>query len=294
MYDLNSSSLQDEAFNGGPRGQTWRTSSYASRFGLNKQNMLKKDFEKDTNANAAPDTREARILCKESAAEVGLEAARLVASQLEQKPDASIVFPTGNTPLPMYAALREMSGLNWSRAQLFQLDEYLPPNSGKPAQYESFATFIHRELWGHVGGVKHYFQDFMQSPQAYERLVAQNQGPDLVILGIGTNGHVAFNEPGSTPDSPTRVIELADETIRSNFGGIERQNFPKQAITLGLKAILSAKKIILLATGESKIQILQKAFNPHTPPSINCPASWLKIHRNTLIITDFKVCFPVD
>jgi len=295
MYDLNSFSLlHDVALNYGLRGQDWRKLRHPDQLGLAKQDMVEKDIEQNIEANAALEAGGFRILCKNSAEEVALEAARLVALQLAQKPDSSIVFPTGNTPLPMYAALREMSGLDWLCSRLFQLDEYLPPHPGKPVQYESFATFMHRELWGHVDGIKHYFQDYMQAPETYERLVTQDHGPDLAILGIGANGHVAFNEPGSSPDSPTRVIELADETIRNNFGGIDRQEYPKQAITLGLKTILSARKIILLATGESKIQILQRAFNPKTPPSLDCPASWLKTHQNALILTDFKVCFPVD
>jgi glucosamine-6-phosphate deaminase len=235
-----------------------------------------------------------RLTIKESADAVGRSAANLVAEQLAKKPNASIVFPTGKTPLPLYNALRDMPQINWSESQLFQLDEYIQPQPDQPPCYETFAQFMERELWAHVAGQKYYIKDFLQDPQAYERLVARNQGPDLIILGIGSNGHVAFNEPGSRPESATRVIELTEETLRSNFVGLHRDDTPHQAMTLGLRAILGAKNILLMATGECKRDILQRAFNPHTPPELDCPASWLKQHPNVLILTDFQVSFPVD
>jgi glucosamine-6-phosphate deaminase len=235
-----------------------------------------------------------RLMTKKNADAVGHEAATLVAEQLAKKPDSSIVFPTGKTPLPLYKALRELGHLNWFHSRLFQLDEYLPPQPGQPTGYETFAEFMQRELWAHVDGQKYYLKDFLGNPQGYEHLVKQNNGPDLVLLGIGANGHVAFNEPGSQPDSATRVIDLTAETLRSNFGGLHQAEYPRQAVTMGLKTILGAKKILLMATGEGKRDILQRAFNPTTPPSLDCPASWLKRHPNVLILTDFKVSFPVD
>lgn len=237
---------------------------------------------------------EPRIIWQDSANAVGQEAARIVADQLACKPDSSIVFPTGKTPLPLYEALRGMTQIDWSSSQLFQLDEYLPPESGKLPEYETFADFMHTQLWEHVDGQKHYIKDYLQAPATYEQMVSRNNGPDLVILGIGSNGHVAFNEPGSQPDSPTRVINLAPETLRSNFAGLSPDKCPHQAMTLGLKAILQAKKVLLLATGVAKHDILAKAFNPSMPPSLDCPASWLKLHPNTLILTDFQVSFQVD
>ena len=252
-----------------------------------------------------------RLIHHQNATAVGLAAAQLVAEQLQQKPDASIVFPTGNTPLPMYKALRTLSNVNWRQSRLFQLDEYLPPSGGEPG-YETFAAYMQRELWAHVSGQKFYIRDFFDEPEAYERLVSMSQGspgPDLVILGIGANGHVAFNEPGSRPDSPTRVIDLTEQTLRSNFGQAHTETateknppvqdnhqleLPRQAMTLGLRTILSARKILLLATGKNKHAILARALNPVSPPALDCPASWLKTHRNLVVLTDFPVSFPVD
>ena len=144
---------------------------------------------------------------------VGEQAALMVADQLANKPNSTLVFPTGKTPLPLYQALRHMPELDWHSSRLFQLDEYVKPKMAGPLPYETFAEFMDRELWDYIAGHKFYIQHYFQQPAAYEQLVLQGGGPDLVILGIGGNGHVAFNEPGSAPDSPTRVIELAEQTM---------------------------------------------------------------------------------
>ena len=267
-----------------------------SRLGRSQSIAEATDTTALTTPNNHPETHPAgiRFVLKENAEAVGQEAAVLVAQQLCRKPDSSIVFPTGNTPIPLYQALREAQSLDWQASRLFQLDEYLSPHPDKAITYESFAAYMERELWGHVAGQKFYIQDYLHDPANYEQLAMQNNGPDLVVLGIGTNGHVAFNEPGSQPDSPTRVIDLTEETLRSNFKGLDRAECPRQAMSMGLRAILSAGEIILMATGESKQGILQRAFNPQQPPALDCPASWLKRHPNVLILTDFEVSFPTD
>jgi glucosamine-6-phosphate deaminase len=239
---------------------------------------------------------------------VGGRAAALVARRLAENPESSIVFPTGNTPRPMYRALRNEPGLDWSRSRLFHLDEYVPPPtfgklsgghfssgdfSGEPP-YETFETAIRRELWDHVDGQKHFFGRYTNEPEAYEALVLERGGPDLVILGIGRNGHVAFNEPPCGPDGPTHRVTLSESTLKANFGPAalaaeSRANYPAQAVTLGMRAILSARRILLLATGEGKRAIVRRAFDPSTPPEPECPASWLKRHPDILVLTDFIV-----
>lgn len=230
-----------------------------------------------------------RFITLRNADEVGQYAANLVAEQLKRKPNASFVFPTGKTPLPMYAALRRMTELHWESARLFQLDEYIKPPVQRPLPYETFAEFMNRELWDYIGGNKYYIQHYFNNPAEYERLALLDGGPDLVILGIGTNGHVAFNEPGSPKDSPTRIIDLTEETLQSNFGSGHKQGFPTQAMTLGLHAILAGKHILLLALGEGKHEIVKRAFDASEPPSEECPASWLKLHPHVSVVTDFEV-----
>lgn len=230
-----------------------------------------------------------RFVHYQNAEEVGRQAALIVADQLERKPNSTLVFPTGKTPLPMYAALRRMPELHWESSRLFQLDEYIKPTIAGPLPYETFAEFMNRELWGYIGGKKHYIQHYFNNPAEYERLVTADGGPDLVVLGIGGNGHVAFNEPGSPKDSPTRIIDLAPETMISNFGAAYKRGFPTQAMTLGLKAILSGRHLLLMALGEGKHDIVKRAFNPNQPPSLDCPASWLQGHPQVTVITDFEV-----
>lgn len=219
---------------------------------------------------------------------VGQKAAELVAFQLAEKPNSALVFPTGKTPLPMYAHLRQTSGINWEKSRLFQLDEYIKPQIDGPLPYQSFAAFMHQELWNFVGGQKFYLEQYFDCPLAYEALVTKDDGPDLIILGIGHNGHIAFNEPGSMDDSATRIVDLAEQTMLSNFGGIRQAGYPTQAITLGLKAILNARHILMLATGGGKKEIIQRAFNMETPPDPDCPASWLKRHPHVTLLTDFE------
>lgn len=234
-----------------------------------------------------------RFIALQDARSVGQQAALLIARQIKDKPDASIVFPTGKTPLPLYAVLRQMSGLGWSKTRLFQLDEYVKPTGlQEPLPYETFATFLNRELWHHIGGNKYYIQDYLACPDAYEKQLSENGGPDLVILGIGGNGHIAFNEPGSSPDSITRVVSLAPKTLNANFGDSNKAGYPTEAITMGLATILASKQIILLATGVNKQDIVAQAFAPDTEPSVHCPASWLKRHPCLTVMTDFE--FPLS
>lgn len=220
---------------------------------------------------------------------VGQKAALLVADLLVKKPNAAIVFPTGSTPLPMYQALRHMTHVHWENSRLFHLDEYIPPSGTRQARYQTYAEYMNTELWDYIRADKNYIVHYTDKPADYEKKMTAHGGPDLVILGIGTNGHVAFNEPGSDEHSPTRIIELSEQTLISNFGGAGKKGYPVQAITVGLKAILKAKKILLLATGEKKREVVRHAFDPATLPSADLPASWLKKHPDVTVMTDFLV-----
>jgi glucosamine-6-phosphate deaminase len=224
---------------------------------------------------------------------MGQMAARIIQEQLAKKPETVLVIPTGKTPQPLYAALRELTALgsiDWRRSRLFHLDEYVNPQPGQPPSYRTFADEIDAQLWGAIPEAeKHYFKD-TSDPLTYERAVMgpDGTGPDLVVLGIGANGHIAFNEPGSSQDSPSRQVNLAEQTIISNFGGLGKPGLPTQAMTLGLRVILAAKTVILLAN-RGKEEIVRRAFDPVTPSSPEIPASWLKRHPNVKVITDFNV-----
>ncbi len=230
-----------------------------------------------------------RFIQADSLSEVGQLAAGLVREQLQMGPNSVIVFPTGKTPLPMYQQLRAMKDLDWRSAHLFHLDEYLMTGAQK---VEPYADYMNRELWAHVSGHKYYLRDDLENPTRYEQKFQDAcQGkPSLVILGIGSNGHLAFNEPGSTPDAPTRTVALAPATCQANFGlASKNHGYPTHAVTMGLKNILQADRVVLLATGKEKQDVVRRAFDFSKPPELELPASWLKNHKDVVVITDFKV-----
>lgn len=231
---------------------------------------------------------------------VGQTMAQLVAEQLKNKPDSTFIFPTGNTPLQGYQSIRDGEKLDWSRAKVFHLDEYVPPKSGMPSEVESYADYMQRELLSHVDAESFLVKDYLRNPSGYDAEISRQapQGADMVILGIGKNGHIAFNEPGSDARSQTRIVDLTDATVKQNFGefGVntvkeaKEKGFPTQAMTLGMETILKAKTIVLLATGEaSKGDILRKALDLDTSPHPSIPASYLKNHPNVHVVTDFTV-----
>ena len=244
-----------------------------------------------------------RFVRKDNAAAVGKEAAVMIANQLAWQPDSTFIFPTGGTPLPMYESLRHRPELNWKKARLFHLDEYVPPQGYTgPTRYETYEEYMRRELWDYLDADRHFFKHSANDPVGYEREINKTGGPDVVVLGIGVNGHVAFNEPGADPHSPARTIEMADSTILRNFklpnpprkadgtldrDALHRMGYPTDAVTVGLDTILRAKKIVLLATGADKQAIVKQAFDPKTPPDPQLPASWLKTHPDVTVITDF-------
>jgi glucosamine-6-phosphate deaminase len=203
-------------------------------------------------------------------------------------------LPTGNTPLDVYRELIRLhkeEGLDFSNVVTFNLDEYyeLPPShvsSYHQFMWMNFFSQVNiREENVHIPdgtaareGVEDYCKD-------YEKKIKDAGGLDLVLLGIGRNGHIGFNEPGSARDSRTRLVEL-DETTRrsalSDFG--EEKYVPKEAITMGIATIMEAKKIILMATGEHKAGAIQKAVEGEVDERV--AASILKTHKNAHIFVD--------
>lgn len=183
-------------------------------------------------------------------------------------------------------------------ATTFNLDEYFPP----PSSAQSYRHFMNEKLFFHVdltltpieGG--RWGQTHIPDPStssnsigesclAYEQAIVRAGGIDLQILGIGTNGHIGFNEPGTTPWSRTRVVKLSEETRAANarhFGSIN--DVPQFAITMGISTILEADAIVLLASGASKAAAVRRALTG--PIAADCPASWLRLHPRVTFIVD--------
>ncbi|PZX13000.1 glucosamine-6-phosphate deaminase [Palleronia aestuarii] len=209
--------------------------------------------------------------------------ARRVAAVLEDRPAANLGLATGRTMIGVYRALRS-SGVSLARATTFNLDEYRDLPSDHPA---SFRTFMAEQLFGPAGipGDRVHFPDVRDGAAAeYEARIVAAGGLDLQLLGIGVNGHIGFNEPGSTVASRTRTVDLSAETRLANAAQFHDRDVPHQAVTMGIATILEARSIVLVATGETKAAALAAALNGPMTPS--CPASFLRRHLDVTIIAD--------
>ena len=206
--------------------------------------------------------------------ELSLTVANIIKRQLKKHPLSKLGLPTGDTPLGMYSELVKKE-LDWSHAITFNLDVYLM-NIDHPQSYQMY-------MRGNLFDRTNIYPDHTHFPfrptSAFEDKITESMGIDLCILGIGSNGHIAFNEPGSSFKSRTRVVDLSLQTLQDNsrfFGSAE--DVPKQAITMGLGTIMESKKIILMVNGKHKLTILNVAMNGEVTETV--PASILQKHNN--------------
>jgi glucosamine-6-phosphate deaminase len=187
-------------------------------------------------------------------------------------PEPKLILPTGSTPISLYKELVNRD-LDWSTTTTFNLDEYID----NTIQDQSYRYFMMENLFKHTNmdDANIYFPgDIAVWPD-----LSYGTEVDLCLLGIGGNGHIAFNEPGSSFDSETRMVDLTEETIKDNsrfFPTID--DVPTQAVTIGLKSIMSSKKIVLMANGVHKLNILNVAMNGEVTEDV--PASILQKHKN--------------
>ena len=220
-----------------------------------------------------------------------LRVAEIAAGLLAAKPDAVLALPAGSTPRPVYGELarrHRAQRLSFARATAFTLDEYAGISGDHPA---SFRRYMHEALYRHVD----LAPDRAHAPDAraadldaecarYESAIAGAGGLDLCLLGVGGNGHIAFNEPGSPFDSRTRVVDLARETRVAAAAAFGTESAPARAVTVGIATILGARRCVLLATGASKAEIVARAIE--APPAPGLPASALQLHADATFILD--------
>lgn len=220
------------------------------------------------------------------------KSADLVESQIQTYPDSVIGLATGSTPLGLYEQLisrHEESGLSFSKIRTFNLDEYVGIPSDHP---QSYRTFMDENLFDLINIDKSNTQvpdGMAENPlevgPEYEKMIEAAGGIDLQILGVGTDGHIGFNEPTSSLGSITRVKTLTQQTMADNSRFFEPDEFqPKLAITMGMKTILDARRILLLAHGENKAEAVRDMIEG--PLSAFCPASALQLHQRTTILID--------
>jgi glucosamine-6-phosphate deaminase len=188
-------------------------------------------------------------------------------------------LPTGGTPIGMYKELVNDSHLNWWNVSTFNLDEYVGIDKSHP---ESYVEFMKRNLHNHIDIDKNNIY-FPIHVRYYDSFIENKGGLNLTILGIGTNGHIAFNEPGSPFSSKTRLVNLTEQTIKDNarfFDSIEE--VPTQAYTMGLDTIMKSREILLIAQGKKKLDIIKEAMFGDITEDI--PASILQKHENLTIL----------
>lgn len=226
-----------------------------------------------------------------SAEAVGDAAARAVAEHVADNPTTVLGLATGSSPLPLYRALAERvaAGLDVSRVSGFALDEYVGLPGEHPASYHSVVA---QEVIGPLGlNPESVFvpnglaDDLPAACEEYERAIAAAGGVDVQILGIGSDGHIGFNEPTSSLVSRTRIKTLTEQTRRDNarfFASLDE--VPRHCVTQGLGTILDAKHLLLVAAGPGKAAAVAAAVEG--PLSAMCPASVIQLHRHATVVVD--------
>ncbi|KZC96220.1 MULTISPECIES: glucosamine-6-phosphate deaminase [Clavibacter] len=233
------------------------------------------------------------------------DAAPLVADAcsalLERRPDAVLGLATGSTPLPLYRELirrHREEGLSFARARAFLLDEYVGLPAGHPERYRAF---IAEELERHVDfapgairGPGDAGSDPLEEGPAYERAIREAGGIDLQVLGIGTDGHLAFNMPMSSLGSRTRLKTLTARTRRDNarFFGDDVDRVPTHCLTQGLATILDSRHAIMLGFGRAKAQAVRAAVEGAL--SARWPASVLQLHPHATVVVDEEAAAELE
>ncbi len=218
-------------------------------------------------------------------------AANLVIKQIKKKKSSVLALPTGSTPLGMYKKLREARKnrrVNFKKVICFNLDKYVGLDCNNK---NSYCCYMQKYFFKHVNvKEKNIFipdglaKNLKKECLDYEKLLAKKK-IDLLILGIGHNGHIGFNEPGSVFRSKTRVVDLSLETRRANAKDFKSlRQVPKQGLTVGIYTIMQAKKIILLASGKEKAKIVARALKGKV--NKNIPASYLQLHSRMVVVLD--------
>lgn len=217
-------------------------------------------------------------------------AATIFAEQLTTKPDSVLGLATGSSPIGFYKEMirrHKADEFSFTRATTFNLDEYVGIGPNDPTSYH---TFMEENFFGHIDlpeSRRHLpnglATDLQQECLRYEKLIAESGGIDLQLLGVGVNGHIGFNEPGSRFDSRTQIVELTEETRTSNARFFDKEeDIPVDAVTMGIGTIMEAKRIVLLAFGDNKMDVVRRLQNGAVTEEF--PVSILRTHPDVTVI----------
>lgn len=233
-----------------------------------------------------------RIIVVKSYHEMSKRAANMVASQVVLKPDSILGLATGETPLGMYEELVKMyrEGIvDFCEASTFNLDEYCGLSKDNPQSYQ---YYMNKNFFSHVNISSNRInipngmaKDVELECTEYDKRIKNSGGIDIQVLGIGRNGHIGFNEPDIKFESKTHLVKLDEDTILANsrfFNSIDE--VPTSAISMGIKNIMHAEKIVLLANGIEKASAIYKTIRGKITPEV--PASILQLHRDVVIMVD--------
>ncbi len=220
------------------------------------------------------------------------KAANILSAQVILKPNSVLGLATGSTPVGMYKQLviwYEKGDLDFAAVKTVNLDEYV---GLEPTHEQSYHHYMQENLFDHVNinpANTNVPDGLAADPKAecawYNQVIRQLGGIDLQVLGMGHNGHIGFNEPGNAFELETHVVDLSERTIEANarfFASADE--VPRQAMTMGIKSIMMAKKILLMVSGEDKAEAVKLAFTGPVTPQM--PASILQLHPYVTLVGD--------
>lgn len=243
------------------------------------------------------------VICCKDHDHLGRVTAELLAEEIRRNPNLVLGLPTGQTPIPVYQHLRRIydeGNLDCSGVTTVNLDEYLLRGEGDP---DSYITFMQENLFNHIPFKASYLPN--AKPENYEQMseteltsalnnncsdydaILEELGVDIQVLGLGTNTHVAFNEPSDKWTEGTYITDLTAQTLSDNadkFYDGDINAVPKKALSMGMKQIMKAKSIILIANGDAKAEAVSRSLYGEVSPQI--PASLLRKHENVTFIID--------
>lgn len=232
------------------------------------------------------------VLIFDTEEQIGIAAGNYMCGQVLQKPDSVLGLATGSTPLKPYGQMIDLykkGVVDFSKVTTFNLDEYVNLDVNDKNSYHSF---MHENLFDHINIPEESINflngnasDPEKECEEYENKIKKSGGIDIQLLGIGSNGHIAFNEPSDCFQRWSHVVNLKESTVKDNsrfFKSIEE--VPTQAVTMGIGSIMQAKKILIIAIGENKAKAIKQLINGNVTPQ--CPASVLQFHTDVTLMLD--------
>ncbi|MBQ9530769.1 MAG: glucosamine-6-phosphate deaminase [Eubacterium sp.] len=224
--------------------------------------------------------------------QIGIAAGYYMCGQVLQKPDSVLGLATGSTPVKAYRHMIELynkKAVDFSKVTTFNLDEYVNLDV---KDRNSYHTFMYENLFNHINipdeninFLNGNADDLEKECRDYENKIKTAGGIDIQLLGIGSNGHIAFNEPAQSFQRWSHVVELKESTIKDNSRFFDNINdVPTRAVTMGIGSIMQAKRILIIALGEHKAKAIKQLIDGNVTPS--CPASVLQFHTDVTLMLD--------